>query len=326
MKRKILLVLVALFGMLVQANAQQSYYNEAAIGSYKAAVSIAANEIIGQYCTRDVVEQILSKYKTASRLDPRIHTAWINQALCYATLQRYDSAFMSLNKGIKYCEADNDRAEIFLRRGYIQEECGKINLANESYDSALAIIKADTFRVVSTIVNKWEATLARYGLDKATEYLRDEMAAGGLDAVSMNMLNDLKTNSTAKVQGRTKYIHSKASGVIIVSPQEMDEIRTIHTFYENFVKDMAESASSFIEILKNRFLAPALLDKTKGHNELILNMSAEEFKKIGNGGIYIEMNQDHWYKVRYYLREYRRDVTVHVTDNNNRVVIDDIKL
>lgn len=328
MKKTMLLVLVAIFGVLAQSYAQHTYFHKDAIAVYQKAKTIGTQGIIDGYTTRDVVDRILSLYKATSKSDPRIHTAWINQAIAYATLQRYDSALLSLSQGLKNCEAKDDRAETFLYRGYIEEESGHVDLANKSYDSALAIYNADPFRNTVKIMRVWEATLARKGLDVATEYLRSEMAAGGMDSIEVHIFKDLMTTPAAKGMGRPKYIHSKACGATLVSPREMNDIRMVYNFYESFVKEFAKPSQDSVEILKNKFLTPALLDKIKGDNGLIMNLSAEELKKHDYGGIGIRvMDKGRLYKVAYYQarKEFRRAVVVHLTDQGDRILIDEIK-
>lgn len=171
------------------------------------------------------MEKILSKYQEAATLSPDILTAFINQALCYNALGKYSSALEVLDTAEKHASMNDEKSLVALYKGYTLEYSGKKKEAQKYYDKALDYDLKEYAKVKPITVERWEKLLAAKGLDEASAFLKKTIATENLDEQEKTMLQGLAEKPQAKVMGRDWYIWSKASGIKVVSKEELENMK-----------------------------------------------------------------------------------------------------
>lgn len=287
---------------------------------YREAKQIGNKEIIGRYVTKATLMRIIEKYKEVSCEDKTLITSWINQALGYCTFQDYKNALAVLDSASIYTETDDDKSEINLYRGYILEDSGNSNEANVYYEKALQLSDKHSLNSIPTIIQQWEILLAAKGLEYATDYLSKELEGMNINSNEKEIYSKLLDKSVAHVMGRKFYIHSRASGLYIVTQQQLDELRFAYDTSKSLAEECVKDNPDFTNLVTTGFI-----NKLSQKEQHMIKTLIADIRNHPRGGIDLTvMDKSGWYKVKYFIAGFERELLLNVTSVNGKQEIGNI--
>lgn len=319
--KRFLFVLLSILVSFVCGSQSVSDKRAVAESLYNQAKQIGEKETVGRYVTEEAMRRIIGKYKEASCQDNAIMTSWINQAIGYCTLKDYKNSLAVLDSAAIYATLDDDRTEIDLYRGYILEDSGNGKEAGVYYKRALRSISKNSSKSMPVIIKHWEILLAAKGLDKATDYLSKELEGMDIDSKEKAVYSKLLDNSVAHVKGRQFYIHSRASGLYVVSKKQMDELRFAYDTCKSFTEECLKDNPDFECFVGKGQIATLSQEEQREMRSIVADL------KNCPGSIDITvMDKPGWYKVAFYSDDYKHELLVNLTSANGKLAIDAIDI